>query len=277
VSAARPTLVLACLLLVACAALPLPKAVTYHPSDADLTVTRIVHASLIVEMRGTRVLVDPWFHSGGLVRQDEPLGLLPEGLPPVAAVLITHGHADHLDPDALRALAPKVPVVIAPAALHAALAGLGFTTVTDLGWWDRTSVGSVDVTAVPARHGGVENGYVLGHAGVTIYVAGDTRTMPAFVDIATVFPQLDVAVLPVGGQRILGFLREMSPEEAARAAKTLGVRRIIPYHYGAAGGPPFSWRAAHPIQRFIDACSAEDIPADHVVVLEPGESWHYFK
>src|SRR5436309_2011971 len=122
----------------ACAAVPPPRHSVYHPSDADLSVTRIVHASLILEMRGTRVVVDPWFESGWMIRQQEPLGLTPDGLPSFAAVLVTHRHHDHFDPRALRRLAATVPEVIARPELHARPAHLGFQRVTDLGWWDRT-------------------------------------------------------------------------------------------------------------------------------------------
>jgi len=45
--------------LCACSAVPLPRRSPYHPSDADVTVTRITHASLIVDFHGTRLLVDP--------------------------------------------------------------------------------------------------------------------------------------------------------------------------------------------------------------------------
>jgi len=89
-SSVRRVLAGAALVLVAaCAPVPVPRRSVYHPSDADLSVTRIVHGSVIIEMHGTRVLVDPWFHSGWVTRQDEPLGLVPEGLPSFAAVLIS--------------------------------------------------------------------------------------------------------------------------------------------------------------------------------------------
>src|SRR5439155_1115669 len=115
----------------------------YHPSDADLSVTRIIHGSVIIEMRGTRLLVDPWFHSGYVTRQDEPLGLTPEGLPTFSAVLLTHGHADRFDPQALRALALSVPEAVAPPELHERLKALGFGHVTDLDWWDTAPIGGV--------------------------------------------------------------------------------------------------------------------------------------
>jgi len=273
----RHRIVLAAALAAACAAVPLPRRSAYHPSDADLSVTRIVHGSFILEMRGTRVVVDPWFESGWVVRQQEPLGLTPDALPSFAAVLVTHGHRDHFDPGALRRLAATVPEVVARPELHGRLAALGFRTVTDLGWWDRTRIGEVDVTAVPARHGVPENGYVLAGGGVTVYVAGDTRYFDELVDVATVFPGLDAAVLPVGGLRLAGFPREMGPAEAARAAATLGASRLIPTGYGEEGGFPLRWHARRPVDGFVKACADRGIERQRIVVLEPGESWHYYK
>lgn len=265
------------LALSACAPVPAPRRSPYHAADADLTVTRIVHGSVIVDMAGTRVLVDPWFHSGLITRHKEPLGITPAGLPTVAAILLTHRHPDRFDPRALRDLVPSVPEVIAPAGLRQQLVELGFRTVTPLGWWDRTQVGTLAVTAVPALHAVPENGYVLEGNGVAVYVAGDTRTFPELADIATRFPHLDAALLPVGGERLLGLRREMGPDEAARAAVTLGAQRVIPIGYGERGAFPFSWHARHPVERFVDACTDRGLTRNQIVILEPGESWHYYR
>ena len=109
------------------------------------------------------------------------------------------------------------------------------------------------------------------------YVAGDTRYYDELVDVATVFPALDVAVLPVGGLRLLGFPREMGPGDAARAAAVLGARRLIPMGYGEEGGFPLRWHALRPVERFVKACAERGIDRQRIVVLEPGESWHYYK
>jgi len=260
----------------ACTTLPLPRRSPYHASDADLTITRITHASVIVDLHGTRVLVDPWFHSGFIVRQTEPLGLTPEGLPAVAAVLLTHRHDGHFDDGALRALAPGGATAVAPADLHARLVALGFQQVVDLGWWDHADVRGVTVTAVPARHATPENGYVVESEGTRVYLAGDTRWFPELVDIATRFPHLDAALLPVGGERLLGFAREMGPGDAARAAEVLDPGHVIPIGYGKRGGFPFRWHARNPTARFIEDCKERGIDAQRIVVLEPGESWHLY-
>jgi L-ascorbate metabolism protein UlaG (beta-lactamase superfamily) len=264
-------------LLAGCAGLPLPREGTYHASDADLALTRIVHGSLVVEMGGTRLLVDPWFHSGLLTRQTEPLGLTPEHLPPAATVLITHRHAGHYDRDALVEIARTTPRAIAPPLLADAMRALGFADVTPLDWWDHTTVGPVRVTAVPASHNTRENGYVLATDRVRTYLAGDTRWFDGLVDVATAFPDLDVACLPIGGERLMGLRRTMDPEEAVQAAALLKPRRVVPIAYGAAGGFPLVWYADDPVDRFRKAAKTAGIPAERVVVLEPGESWHYFR
>jgi L-ascorbate metabolism protein UlaG (beta-lactamase superfamily) len=276
VRSTRSARTLVLLAVLGCAAVPVPRRAPYHPSDADVGVTRIVHGSVIVEMRGARLLVDPWFNSGLLRRQREPLGLTPDALPGVAALLITHTHGDHYDPDTLRGLAPSVPVAIARPELVRELAALGFARVVALDWWDHTTVGDVTVTAVPANDSVPQNGYVFEAPGGTVYVAGDTRPFDALVDVATRFPSLTVALLPVGGERFLGMKREMTPEDAAGAAAVLKAERVIPTEYGEHGGLPLRWHARRPVERFIDGCEKRGIARDRIVVLAPGESWHHY-
>jgi L-ascorbate metabolism protein UlaG (beta-lactamase superfamily) len=273
----RRLLLLLAVALAACTAIPQPREGAYHVSDADLTVTRILHGSLVLELSKTVVLVDPWFHSGYTTRQTEPLGLTPEHLPEAAAVLITHRHAAHFDAEALEEIAKKTPRAIAPPPLVEKLRALGFRDVTPLEWWDDTTIGPIHVTAVPANHPVRENGYVVVSDRARVYLGGDTRWFDGLVDVATAFPDLDVAFLPIGGERFFGLRRTMGPKDAARAAALLKPRRIVPIGYGAAGGFPFSWYSSDPVNHFREAVAAEGIPPDRVVVLEPGESWHYYR
>jgi len=263
-------------LLAACSAVPLPRRSPYHLADADLSVTRIVHGSLLIELGGTRVLVDPWFHSGFVMRQREPLGLTPADLPGAAAVLLTHEHGGHTDHAALRGLAAGVPELVAPPRLAERLRSLGFRKVTPLAWWETTTVGALRISAVPAAHPVPENGYVLEANGVSAYLAGDTRAFDGMAEIAARFPALDLAVLPIGGERLLGLSRTMGPAQAAEAAMLLGARRVIPVAYGKLGAFPVRWFARRPVGRFLEAAREEGLGPERVVVLEPGESWHYY-
>lgn len=265
----------AALLLAGCSPVPLPRRAVYHPSDATLSVTRIAHGTAVIELAGTRVLLDPWFHSGLFVRHREPLGLTPDALPSLAAVLLTHEHAGHFDARALAELAGRVPEAIARPELAPRLRALGFARVTPLGWWETASVGGLEVTAVPARHAVAENGYVLTADAKRVYVSGDTRYFPELVDVATRFPAPDVALLWVGGTRVLGLERAMGPEDAARVAALLEAHRVIPVGYGEAGSGPLRWHARDPVARFAAACRARGVDPSRIVVLEPGESWHW--
>ena len=270
----RLALVLGIVTVAGCARPPVPRTAPYIASDADVSVTRIVHGSVVVSLHGTRVLVDPWMDAGWVFRQTEALGLVPDTLPTVRALLLTHEHRDHYDPALLRRIAPRIPLVLTPPGLADRVRELGFTNVVALDWWETARVDDVAVTAVPANHPAHENGYVLEREGRRVYVAGDTRPFPELVDVATRFPKVDVALLPIGGQRLLGVLREMTPEQAAAAAKLLDARRVIPIHYGETGGAPFYWYAGDPVGRLRTALEHEGVPKDRLVVLQPGESWH---
>ena len=269
---------LLCALLGACSTLARPRASSYHPSDADLSVTRIVHGSLILELRGTRVLVDPWFHAGLLTRQAEPLGLVPDGLPTASAILVTRDAPEHLDHRALRDLAAKVPRAIAPATLHATLVDLGFAQVDDLGWWERTTIDGVTVTAVPGGpEANLANGYVLSIGSIDAFVGADGADAGvAAGQIAAAFPDLDVALVPVSGTRVLGFSRGLRPDAAAELAATLGARVVIPIAYGTSSAAPLRWYAGDAVGRFTTSCVANGIARQHIVVLQPGESWHWY-
>jgi L-ascorbate metabolism protein UlaG (beta-lactamase superfamily) len=259
--------------LAGCSPVPLARHSSFHASDADLGVTRVVHGTFVFELHATRLLVDPWFHSGVLTSQGEPLGLKPEALPTVAAVLVTGDAVDHFDAAALRDLTATVPRAIAPPALRERLMGLGFHEVTGLAWWEHADVDGVSVTAVPASEPRA-NGYVLVSRNARLYVAGPTGSFEGLVDIAVAFPHLDVAILPIGGRRVFGSLHEMAPEQAATAAATLGAARVIPSDYGARSRSPWVWYAGDSLERFRKAMTEHGL-ADHVLVLETGESWHY--
>lgn len=267
---------LALLVALGCSAIPEPRPGKYHPSDAVLSVTRIVHASVILELGGARVLVNPWFHAGWLVRQSEALGLVPDTLPPIDLVAITGDTPEQLDRAALVAMLARPPVLVAPPRLVQELTELGFPDVRALGPWDNTMIGPLTVTALPTSRGPRENGYILEASGVRALVAGDTRPFPALVDVATAFPGVDVALLPIGGERSFGFVRQMTPAEAATAAVLLKPKVVIPVAYGTASVPPLWWSQHDAVNAFVDAATAAGVPRDHIVPLEPGESWHYY-
>jgi hypothetical protein len=52
---------------------------------------------------------------------------------------------------------------------------------------------------------------------------------------------------------------------------------VIPITYGAASGFPFVSYSSDPIAQFREETKTDGLSPERVVVLEPGESWHYFR
>ncbi len=79
----------------------------------DLAITMVGHASVLIQIAGRNVLVDPvWSDRVSPVRFAGPLRANPPGipfeaLPPIDLVLITHTHYDHLDADTLKRLCAR--------------------------------------------------------------------------------------------------------------------------------------------------------------------------
>jgi L-ascorbate metabolism protein UlaG (beta-lactamase superfamily) len=257
----------------ACAATPPPHPGDYHGSDADVTITRLGHAGLLLSIEGKHFLVDPWLHESFFVHEGEPLGMRPSGFPDASAVLLTDEDSLRVDATALTDLARTVDTAIGPPELSPALTADDFRDVRALRPWQEVTIDGVRVTAVPARG----NGYLLRNGEAVVYVAGEDADPGTAAEIRRVAGSIDVAVLPIGGRRTLGVRTGTGPEQAAAEAAQLGARRVIPCAYGAAGVFPFVTFASDPVTRFRQAATAAGVEPNAVVVLDSGESWHYYR
>jgi L-ascorbate metabolism protein UlaG (beta-lactamase superfamily) len=184
----------------------------------DLTLIR--SATLLVDMGGRRLLVDPSLDPAGArppipntaQPRPNPLVELPraasEVVSRVEAVLVTHLHADHLDDTAVAALEPRVPLACQPPD-EPVLRERGFTDVRPVdGGIDLCGIG---VARRAGRHGtgaigeqmGPVSGFVLRAPGEpALYVAGDTIWCDE-VDDALAEHEPDVVVVNAGGARFV--------------------------------------------------------------------------
>lgn len=211
-----------------------------------LKITRIVHATVLLETETTRVLLDPWFTEHGSWRRSEPLGLAPSELPALTAIVSSHGHPDHFDLGCLLPQAAHVPVLLRKGT-GAAARRHGFHQVTELLPWEWAEPQSgLRITATPARHLGPENTYVIQMDGFTIFFGGDSRLIPAYTEVAHRFGPIDVAFLPINGVRLFGLRTVMNPQEAVEACRILRPRVAVPIHYGLAAGWKSGWMLNQP-------------------------------
>ncbi len=199
---------------------------------APLAITWFGHSTfLITTPGGKRIVTDPWLEGNPMC---------PPGMKRIAEadlILVSHGHSDHTGDVVAVARATGAPIV-AIYELALWLERKGLTNVQGMGIGGTLAVAGLHVTMVPAVHTSstVENdtnvylgapaGFVVRmEDGQAFYFAGDTAVFGDMKLIAEMHaPQ--IAFLPIGDHFTMG------PEAAAVAARLLGVRQVVPMHYG---------------------------------------------
>jgi L-ascorbate metabolism protein UlaG (beta-lactamase superfamily) len=197
----------------------------------SLAITWLGHSSFRLRTPGGKeVLIDPWFTGNPAF----PLQSRPKA---ADVILITHGHSDHITD--LAAMAKETgATVVAIWEIYSWLGGKGIKNVEPMNKGGTITVKGLRVTMTDARHssGFDDNGSIvyLGEAagfivklenGQVIYFAGDTSLFGDMKLIGEIYNP-DIAFLPIGDRFTMG------PDTAAMAARWLGVKQVVPMHYG---------------------------------------------
>jgi L-ascorbate metabolism protein UlaG (beta-lactamase superfamily) len=237
-------------------------------------VQYVGHGTVLVELDGVRLLTDPLLRTRvAQIRRAVPLDEI--AVDDLDAVLISHGHYDHLDKPSLRRL-PRSPTVVAPRGLGSRLQGFD---VVELEENDEVAFGPVTVRATHAEHEGARppwtGGTALGYAilgSKRIFFAGDTDLFDEMTGLVT---DLDVALIPIWGWgATLGRGKHMDPERAAEAVRRLRPAIAVPIHWGTYRPLHRSAQArflTEPAKAFARA-TAEVAPDVEVRILRPGEA-----
>ena len=253
-----------------------------------LRVTFVNHSTVLIQVDGWNILTDPtWAERSAPAvgaRRRRPPGLRFEDLPPIDAVLVSHDHHDHMDlPTLERLQAAWRPRIYTGLGNAAFLERHGIRGAKELDWWQSVPLDdAVVLTAVPARHMSGRSlfgrdrtlwcGFVLSGPSGSVYFAGDTGWGSLFAPIGEAFPDLRLALLPIGGFQPSWYMREqhLGPEDAVAAHRLLGAETSVPIHFGtfpnAADG---ELEPATTLRRAL--ASAPDVEP-HFIILDNGES-----
>jgi L-ascorbate metabolism protein UlaG (beta-lactamase superfamily) len=232
-------------------------------NDAKATITWLGHAATKIEFDGHIILIDPFLTQNPATPEDQ------KHQDRCDLMLITHAHSDHFA-DAIPIAQRTDCHVICIVELAQYMASKGITNIEGMNKGGTVTWNRIEVSMVDAVHssgisdgdqilyGGTAAGFVIRFPDLfTIYHAGDTDVFEGFRVIGSRF-RPDVAMLPIGGYYT------MDPPGAAEALRMLGVKTVIPIHYGT-----FPVLTGTP-DELIDAAS--DIEGLDVVALKPGES-----
>src|SRR6059036_2862338 len=191
-----------------------------------LTLTFHGHACFTLEADGRRVIIDPFLT--GNPAADVPFDRLPK----VDAVLLSHGHGDHLG-DAVPIARRDAATIVATFELAKFCEKQGAVAhAMHIGGAHEFPFGRVKL--VPAFHGGrVEGdktgkyttnpcGVVVTIGGKTVYHTGDTALT---LEMQLLAGRIDLMLVPIGDNFTMGV------EDAARAVEFVKPKSVIPMHY----------------------------------------------
>jgi L-ascorbate metabolism protein UlaG (beta-lactamase superfamily) len=263
-----------------------------QPDDA---IYFIGNATVLIRYAGFTLLTDPNFiHRGesvplgfgmSTVRLTDPAMEI-EDLPSLDAVVLSHYHGDHFDQVAEERLDRDLPIVTTGDAARQ-LQDKGFTATVPLQAWETHELSrpqaTLRITSLPARHAPLAVDLIMpetmgsclefyrngkgdpGRPDLRMYVTGDTIMYDGISEIARRVPGIDVALIHLGGTRVMGITVTMDAAQGLELLQTIRPDRAVPIHYN-------DYEAfKSPLEDFVAAVEAAGL-ADAVRFVAHGES-----
>ncbi len=248
--------------------------------ESGLRVTWMGHSSLLVEIDGVRLLMDPvWDERASPMRWAGPKRFFAptmrlEELPSVDVVLVSHDHYDHLGEATIRGLAGLESMRRAKWVTSLGVGeelrrfGVDAARISEMDWTESLTVGGVEITAVPTRHFSgrslfnrfetLWSAFVLKGPKHTVYLGADSGWWEGFAEIGAAYGPFDLTMLEIGAFDVMWDGIHLGPDGAARAFEALGGKGLMmPIHWGLFDLALHAWR--QPITRIVELADERGI------------------
>ncbi|MEL1265166.1 MBL fold metallo-hydrolase [Pseudoxanthomonas putridarboris] len=255
------------------------------PPASGLRFTWFGHSSMLLEVDGARVLIDPvWSRRPSPVAwlgparwYAPPLAL--EDLPAIDAVLISHDHYDHLDRETVEALDARRVRFVVPLGVGAHLRAWGIPAarIHELDWWESVRIGALDITATPARHA---SGRINPESNATLWAgfaiagpvhrawySGDTGFHSSLDRIGERLGPFDLTLIEAGQYDADWPDWHLGPELAVEAHRRVRGEVMVPVHWALFKLAHHGW--TEPAERVLAAAACRGVDTR---IPRPGQS-----
>lgn len=207
------------------------------------------HATFYLQLNGVRIITDPVFgRISGIVPRYSDLPCSPSDFQNIDYVLLSHAHRDHCDSASLKKLAAqnRFQLLTSLGTGSVVAEWLNDSHFQEAGWYQQYNLPheNLRITFLPTQHWSNRYGwdtnrflwgsFMIEADGLNIYFGGDSGYCSYPKQIATLFPNIDIAIIGVGAYTPAFIMQEVhtSPWEAIDMFHDLRAKTFIPMHYG---------------------------------------------
>ena len=280
-----------------------PDVAFLHANRTVPSITWIGHASLLLQIAGRNILIDPVFSrrvspvSFAGPKRHQPPGLSLAQLPDIDVLLISHNHYDHLDRPSVCGVYQRQstpPTTIVPRGVDAwfgrhvprAIAAGVARTVHGLEWGEHfripTDTGDLEFHFRPVQHWSSRSAlrrndtpwgsWAIVHPEFRFWYSGDLGYSDDPKRIGEEFGGFDFAAIGIGAYEPRWFMQpqHVNPTEAVQVMLDVGAAAAIGVHWGTF---PLSDESLDvPPRELAEAVAARGLPAERFTVMRHGET-----
>lgn len=255
-----------------------------------LSVTWLGHSSMVLQMEGMRILIDPMFswrsspvQFAGPKRFSKAIPVAPEDIKNVDIVIISHDHYDHLDYDTIMGIHKECARFIVPLGVGAYLEkwGVPKDKITELDWWQETRIrNTITITAAPAQHFSGRSpfksndtlwaSWSIAGAKYKVFYSGDSGYNSHFKEIGKRLGPFDLAMMEDGQYNQSWERVHMMPEQTVQAFQDVRGKVLMPVHWGAFTLSVHTWD--DPAERAVKAAESKNLA---IVTPRIGQTWNF--